>query len=75
MKYKEIFKSWWFYVLVVVYALIKVFTDTITYGKLFFVEYAGIFLGSFIGVLFLVSIVFFLIKLFKKILPKEVTKT
>ncbi len=71
MKYKEIFKSWWFYTLIIVYSAYRIVTDTLTYGKLFFVEYIGIILGSFIGVLFLVSIIFGLYKLFSKIIPKR----
>ena len=70
MKYKDIFKSWWFYVFIGVYFFYKVFTETIIYGKLFLVEYVGILLGSFIGILFFVSLIFLLIKLSKKIKKK-----
>lgn len=71
MKYKDIFKSWWFYALIVIYFLFSVFTNLKAYGSLFIVEYAGILLGSFIGVLFFVSLFWLLGKAFSKILPKK----
>ncbi len=71
MKYKEIFKSWWFYALVIGYFLFSVFTNLQKYDYLFFIEYVGILLGSFIGVLFFVSIIWGLSKLFKLIIPKK----
>ena len=71
MKYKDIFKSWWFYVTIVVYALFTMFTNTISYGKLFLVEYLGIFIGSFVVILISTSIIFIIGKLFKKIFLKQ----
>jgi len=71
MKYKDIFKSWWFYALIVVYFLFKVFTDLQEYGSLYFVEYIGILLGSFIGIWFFVSLIWLIGKGFKKIFKKR----
>jgi len=71
MKYKDIFKSWWFYALIVIYFIFTVFTNLKVYDKLFIVEYAGILLGSFIGVLFFVSLFWLLGKAFSKIIPKK----
>lgn len=71
MKYKEIFKSWWFYALVVVYAIFSIITNLSTYGSLFFVEYVGIILGSFLGVWFFVTLFWALIKFFRWIFPKK----
>lgn len=70
MKYKQIFKSWWFYALIVSYFLFSVFKNLQVYNKLFFVEYIGILLGSFIGVLFFVSLFWALGRIFKAIIPK-----
>ena len=73
MKYKDIFKKWWFYALVLGHFLLKVYVDTKIYGKLFLTEYIGIFAGSVLGILFLFSIIFLLFKLFSKI-TKKVTR-
>lgn len=71
MKYKEIFKSWWFYALVVVYAIFSIATNLSAYGSLFFVEYVGIILGSFLGVLLFVTLFWGLAKFFRWIFPKK----
>ena len=71
MKYKQIFKSWWFYALIIGYFIFSVFTNLQKYDKLFIVEYAGILLGSFIGVLFFVSLFWILGRIFKAIIPKQ----
>ncbi len=73
MEYKKIFKSWWFYTLICIYAIYKIFLDLGEYGNLYFVEVIGIIIGSFLGVLFIVTIFWVLIKFFKWLIEK-VTK-
>ncbi len=54
MKYKNIFTSWWFWSLVAAFFIWR--TLGVPFGIEFLAEYLGILLGSFIGILFIVSI-------------------
>ncbi len=72
MEYKEIFKSWWFWSLVIAFFLWRMLGVPLQIE--FLAEYIGILLGSFIGVSIIVSIFWALFKGLKAILPKKVTK-
>jgi len=65
MKYKEIFKKWWFYALVLGWFIVMVLKDLQEYKSLYFVEYFGILIGSFISTLVLVSIGWLISRIFK----------
>lgn len=74
MKYKDIFKAWWFYSLVIGFFLYRILfrTGFRFYSGIEFIPlYLGAFIGSFIGILFLVSIFWALTKIFIAILPKK----
>jgi len=73
MKYKEIFRKWWFWLAVVFYTLIIIVKDTQEYGSLLFVEYVGIFIGSLVSILVTFTILFLIIKLGMKI-KKVITR-
>ncbi len=73
MKYKEIFKKWWFWLAIVFYSLIVIVEDTQEYGSLFFAEYVGIFIGSSLSILGFFTILFLIIKLGMKI-KKGITR-
>ena len=67
MKYKNGFKSTWFYGLIIIYFLIQVFYSLRIYEELYLAEYVGIFIGSFIVVLIVYSIGYLIIKTLKKV--------
>ena len=67
MKYQEIFKKWWFWLIVFISVIINIIGDTKIYGRpLLFAECIGIFIGSLLFILFTYTILFFLIKLCSK---------
>lgn len=70
MKYKEVFKAWWFYLIVLLYSVYSIIINLNEYGKLFFVEYIGIFLGSFLGALVFYSVIWCLCVFFNNIIKK-----
>jgi len=57
MKYLNVFKAWWFYLPVIITFIINVNRDLKIYNTLFFSEYIGILIGSFVSVLALYSII------------------
>lgn len=67
------FKSKWFYFVVVVHFLFVAFGDARSYGQLYFIEYIGIMLGSFLNI-FLLSSVFWCICVGLSKVKKKVTK-
>lgn len=73
MKYWKIFKSWWFYLLIIAYSLFSIVRGLNTYGHLYGVEYIGIILGSFLGVWFMTTLIYGISKLISNI-KKKVTK-
>ncbi len=76
MKYKEIFKSWWFYVLFLAYFLLRLNAYKNIYGiNLFFVEVLGILIASIIGIIIMVSLFWVLFFALGRLFKKKVTKT
>ena len=66
MKYKEIFKKWHFWLIVFIIGFYSLFTDP-NYGSYsFYFLSLTKFLGSFLGVFLIYSIVLFVYKLKKK---------
>ena len=68
MKYKEIFTSWWFWVLVVVYAILSDLSNPDL--KLSLAGYIGFMIGSALQIGIYASIIWGLIYLIKKIYTK-----
>lgn len=65
MKYKNVFKSAWFYVITFAYFLIQVFYNLQIYGTLYLAEYFGILIGSFIVAIIVYSIGYLIVKIEK----------
>jgi len=67
MKYKNGFKSPWFYSIAITYFLIQAINNLRIYGELYLAEYLGILIGSFIVVLIVYSIGYLIVKFSKKV--------
>lgn len=65
-KYLDILRAWYFWLIIVVLSVYRIISDLQLYGNLFFVEYLGIFVGNFVIVLIIFSIIFGVSKLRKK---------
>ena len=63
MKYRNFFKSKWFYIITFTYFLIQVFHNLQIYETLYLAEYIGILASSFIIVLTTYSIGYVLVKI------------
>lgn len=70
MKYKQIFKSWWFYALVGFTSIWQILSQQRYYGNLFMAQYIGIIMGSFIATLIIVSLGWIGYKIFSKVFDK-----
>lgn len=66
MKYKDIFKAWWFWLLIAVNLAFEIVGHLQTIGKIFIVEIIGYFIGSFVIVWVMVSIGYGIVKLFHR---------
>ena len=73
MKCKEIFKKWWFWAIVIAEFVLQIIPMINEYGSLFFGEYLGVFLGSFIVATMIISVGFVVLKSINWI-RKKVTK-
>lgn len=67
MKYKNIFKSKWFYGITLAYFLIQIYINKEIYGTLYLAEYLGILASSFIIILINYSIYYGIVKIYKKV--------
>jgi len=67
MKYKNGFKSPWFYATAIICFLIQAVYNLRIYGELYLAEYFGILIGSFIVVLIVYSIGYLMVKFSKKV--------
>ena len=58
MKYREIFKKWYFWGAIAGYSLIEIIKYRSTFREILITQYAGIFLGSFIVIWIIASFIF-----------------
>jgi len=72
MKYKAIFKAWWFYVVIILYSILAIIREG-ELRDLLLIEYPSIFIGSFMGALFMFTFFWLIINFFKWI-HKMITK-
>ena len=70
MKYKEIFKKWWFWIVLTVLSIYKIIQNIASYGRLFLAGYLGIVIGTFIFIFTIDTIFFLIIKLLNKLFKK-----
>lgn len=66
MKYKNIFKKWYFWVLIVMYSLMSIINHINTFGNIFIVEILGIFIGSFVIIWIIASLIYLIVKIFNR---------
>lgn len=71
MRYKQIFKRWWFWLLVILEFVLNIYAQLKVYGYLFLVEYFGIAIGSFINITLLASLVWLICKGIGKLRKKK----
>ena len=70
MKYKEIFKKWWFWIILAILSLYKIIQNINSYGRLFLAGYLGTIIGAFMFIFTIYTILFLIIKLFNKVIKK-----
>lgn len=70
-KYTDMFKSWIFWVTILVYSIYGIYLNKQIFGDLFLVEYLGIFIASFIWIFLIANIVFCVQKIYKKLVKKK----
>lgn len=66
MKYKDIFKAWWFWLLIALNMVLEIVGHLQQFDNIFAVELVGYLIGSFVIVWVGTSLVYGIIRLFKR---------
>ena len=71
LKYSSIFKSKLFWLMIVIFTVIQAAEYNKQYEEVFFSEYLGIFIGSFIFIFLIANFIFGLQYIYKKFIFKR----